>query len=142
MWKMTIDQAIFQLVVTLIMYFVGPETLNYDHSSPGKILQLDTVIFNSFVWTQINEFNNRRLDNKFNIFEGPHRNQFFIFINCLMVSLQVGISLSAAGRSRFPRKASTEPCGLSPSPWRRSRSHGPWSSGACPTSGSEPSCES
>lgn len=38
-----------------------------------------------------NEFNNRRLDNKFNIFEGVHRNQFFIVINCLMVGLQVAI---------------------------------------------------
>lgn len=51
-----------------------------------------TIVFNTFVWMQIfNEFNNRRLDNKFNIFEGLQRNQFFIFINCLMVGLQVAI---------------------------------------------------
>lgn len=40
-----------------------------------------------------NEFNNRRLDNGFNVFEGLHRNQFFIVINCLMVGLQVAITL-------------------------------------------------
>jgi len=92
MWKMIIGQAIFQLTVTLILYFAGPEILGYDRSSEDQMLDLDTIIFNCFVWMQIfNEFNNRRLDNKFNIFEGVHRNQFFIFINILMVGLQVTI---------------------------------------------------
>lgn len=90
MWKMIIGQAIFQLVITFILYFAGPEILGYDRSSEDKMLELDTIIFNVFVWMQIfNEFNNRRLDNKFNIFEGIHRNWFFIIINCLMVGLQV-----------------------------------------------------
>lgn len=92
MWKMIIGQAIFQLSVTLVLYFAGPEILGYDRADEGKMLELDTVIFNTFVWMQIfNEFNSRRLDNKFNIFEGIHRNQFFIFINFLMVGLQVVI---------------------------------------------------
>ncbi|KAM5344105.1 hypothetical protein ACJ41O_012642 [Fusarium nematophilum] len=92
MWKMIIGQAIFQLLVTLVLYFAGPEILNYDRSSEEKMLELDTIIFNTFVWMQIfNEFNNRRLDNRLNILEGVHRNQFFIFINLLMVGLQVGI---------------------------------------------------
>ncbi|KAK1714914.1 calcium-translocating P-type ATPase [Colletotrichum acutatum] len=92
MWKMIIGQAIFQLIITLTLYFAGPEILNYDRNSEDQMLQLDTVIFNTFVWMQIfNEFNNRRLDNKFNVLEGVHRNQFFIFINLLMVGLQVGI---------------------------------------------------
>jgi Ca2+-transporting ATPase len=38
-----------------------------------------------------NEFNNRRLDNKFNIFEGIQRNKFFIVINCIMVGAQIAI---------------------------------------------------
>lgn len=92
MWKMIIGQSIFQLVVTLILYFAGPEILGYDRSDDTKMLELDTIIFNTFVWMQIfNEFNNRRLDNKLNIFEGVHRNFFFIVINCLMVGLQVAI---------------------------------------------------
>ncbi|KAF6802691.1 plasma membrane calcium-transporting atpase 2 [Colletotrichum sojae] len=92
MWKMIIGQAIFQLVITIILYFAGPEILSYDRNSEDEMLQLDTIIFNTFVWMQIfNEFNNRRLDNKFNIFEGIHRNKFFIFINLLMVGLQVAI---------------------------------------------------
>ncbi|GKT86073.1 LOW QUALITY PROTEIN: calcium-translocating P-type ATPase [Colletotrichum tofieldiae] len=92
MWKMIIGQAIFQLIITITLYFAGPEILSYDRNNEDQMLQLDTVIFNTFVWMQIfNEFNNRRLDNKFNVLEGIHRNKFFIFINILMVGLQVGI---------------------------------------------------
>ena len=92
MWKMIIGQSIFQLVVSLVLYFAGPEILNYDRNDPNKMIELNTIIFNCFVWMQIfNEFNNRRLDNKFNIFEGIHRNFFFIGINAIMVGLQVAI---------------------------------------------------
>lgn len=92
MWKMIVGQSIFQLVVTLVLYFAGIKILGYEENNADHKLQLDTIIFNTFVWMQIfNEFNNRRLDNKFNIFEGIHRNQFFIFINILMVGLQVTI---------------------------------------------------
>ncbi|ATY61566.1 plasma membrane calcium-transporting ATPase 2 [Cordyceps militaris] len=86
MWKMIIGQAIFQLVITLVLYFAGPQILGYGGT------ELDTVIFNTFVWMQIfNMFNNRRLDNRFNVLEALHRNHFFIFICLLMVGLQVTI---------------------------------------------------
>ena len=91
MWKMIIGQAIFQLTVTFILYFAGEKILGYDGSEHKK-LELSTMVFNTFVWMQIfNEFNNRRLDNKFNIFEGVQRNKFFIVINCIMVGAQVAI---------------------------------------------------
>lgn len=90
MWKMIIGQAIFQLVVTLVLYFAGPEILGYDRGNADQMLALDTIIFNVFVWMQIfNQYNNRRLDNKFNIFEGIQRNWFFIGINVIMVGLQI-----------------------------------------------------
>lgn len=92
MWKMIIGQSIYQLVITLVLYFAGPEILGYDRADEDKMLELDTIIFNCFVWMQIfNEFNNRRLDNKFNIFEGVLKNPYFIVINILMVGLQVTI---------------------------------------------------
>ena len=92
MWKMIIGQAIFQLTVTFILYFGGESILDYDTSNPQKKLELATMVFNTFVWMQIfNEFNNRRLDNKFNIFAGLQRNYFFIAINCIMVGAQVAI---------------------------------------------------
>jgi Ca2+-transporting ATPase len=112
MWKMIIGQAIFQLVVTLVLYFAGPEILKYDRRDEGKMLELDTVIFNTFVWMQIfNEFNNRRLDNRFNIFEGIHRNMFFIVINCIMVGLQIAIIFVGS------RAFSINPGGLDGTQW-------------------------
>lgn len=101
MGKMIIGQAIFQLVITLILHFAGMEMkdvlglkLNKD-LSPDKQHenmedQLKSLVFNTFVWMQIfNELNNRRLDNKFNIFEGIQRNYFFIGINFIMVGGQI-----------------------------------------------------
>ncbi|KAI8653638.1 Calcium-transporting ATPase [Fusarium sp. Ph1] len=89
---MTASQAIYQLVVTFALYFGGGQILKYDLNDTQQKLELDTIIFNTFVWMQIfNEFNNRRLDNKFNIFQGVQRNPFFIVITCLMVGLQVAI---------------------------------------------------
>ncbi|KAL4932534.1 uncharacterized protein BDV17DRAFT_279680 [Aspergillus undulatus] len=88
MWKMIIGQSIFQLTVTLILHF-GPTEGFLDY--PEDIRR--SIVFNTFVWMQIfNEFNNRRLDNRFNIFTGLHRNWFFIGINCIMVGCQIVIS--------------------------------------------------
>ncbi|KAJ4327742.1 plasma membrane calcium [Fusarium piperis] len=90
MWKMIIGQAIYQLAVTFVLYFAGDKILGYDTSIERQKTELDTVIFNTFVWMQIfNMFNNRRLDNKFNIFQGVQRNQFFVLITLLMIGLQV-----------------------------------------------------
>jgi len=98
MWKMIIGQAIYQLVVTFTLYFAGWSILGYSEFQGTDLEidhlheQLNTVVFNTFVWMQIfNEFNNRRLDNKLNIFEGVHRNPFFLVINCIMVGGQIMI---------------------------------------------------
>lgn len=92
MWKMIVGQAIYQLVVTFVLYFAGASILGYDTSDPVVQTELNTIVFNTFVWMQIfNEFNNRRLDNNFNIFEGIHRNAFFIIINIIMVAGQIMI---------------------------------------------------
>lgn len=98
MWKMIIGQAIYQLAVTFTLYFGGAKILGYDltwdaHFNDGLLKdQLNTIVFNTFVWMQIfNEFNNRRLDNKFNIFEGVQKNFFFIGINAIMIGGQIMI---------------------------------------------------
>ena len=92
MWKMIIGQAIYQLIVTFVLYFAGSSILGYAKSDTLLQTELDTIVFNTFVWMQIfNEFNNRRLDNKLNIFEGVHRNAFFIIINVIMVAGQIMI---------------------------------------------------
>lgn len=88
MWKMIIGQAIFQLIVTFILYYVGPSILNYEFDGA----EIRSLVFNTFVWMQIfNQFNNRRLDNKFNVLAGVQRNYFFCVISAIMISCQVMI---------------------------------------------------
>ncbi|KAK5108410.1 hypothetical protein LTR62_008366 [Meristemomyces frigidus] len=88
MWKMIIGQAIYQLTITLILYFAGNSIFNYD--TDGEHKEKQTLVFNTFVWMQIfNALNNRRLDNRFNVFEGIFRNWFFIGIFLIMMGGQI-----------------------------------------------------
>ncbi|KAI0173172.1 plasma membrane calcium-transporting ATPase [Hypoxylon sp. FL1284] len=90
MWKMIVGQAVYQLAVTFVLYFAGNAILGYDAADATQQTQLNTIVFNTFVWMQIfNELNNRRLDNRLNVFEGVHRNKFFLVINAVMVGAQV-----------------------------------------------------
>ncbi|KAF6836517.1 calcium p-type atpase [Colletotrichum musicola] len=88
MWKMILGQAVYQLAITFMLFYgketivPGPESIPDD--------QIATMVFNTFVWMQIfNQWNNRRLDNHFNIFEGLTKNYFFIAISAIMVGGQV-----------------------------------------------------
>lgn len=88
MWKMIVGQAIYQMVITLLLYF-GAEKI-FSYQSKHEKEQIPTIVFNTFVWLQIfNQWNNRRLDNNFNIFEGVTRNWFFMVINAFMVGAQI-----------------------------------------------------
>lgn len=51
MWKMIIGQAIYQLVITFLIYFGGATVL----PGPDDITdeQIQTLVFNTFVWMQI-----------------------------------------------------------------------------------------
>ncbi|TVY28219.1 Calcium-transporting ATPase [Lachnellula hyalina] len=90
MWKMIIGEALYQLAITFLLYFGSEKILSY--SSKRELDSVNTLVFNTFVWMQIfNQWNNRRLDNKFNIFEGVTRNWFFMGINVVMVAGQVMI---------------------------------------------------
>ncbi|KGO63946.1 ATPase, P-type, K/Mg/Cd/Cu/Zn/Na/Ca/Na/H-transporter [Penicillium italicum] len=94
MWKMILGQAVYQLAITFMLYFAGEKILSAHLSSEPELRakELATVVFNTFVWMQIfNEFNNRRLDNKFNIFEGMFRNYWFLGINAIMIGGQIMI---------------------------------------------------
>ncbi|KAF7589607.1 ATPase, Ca transporting, plasma membrane [Aspergillus hancockii] len=83
MWKMIIGQSIYQMVVTLVLNFAGG---HFGYS--GTVLS--TVVFNAFVWMQIfNQWNSRRLDNGFNIFEGMLRNRWFLAIQLIIMGGQV-----------------------------------------------------
>lgn len=110
MWKMIIGQAIYQLIVTYILYFGqkrgGSGLLSYANDDERE--RLNAMVFNCFVWMQIfNMFNNRRLDNKFNIFEGVQRNSFFICIALIMIGGQVMI-MFVGGRAFSVERLSGE----------------------------------
>ena len=71
---------------TFVLHFAGPHFLPYPEA------EMRTIIFNVFVWLQIfNQYNNRRLDNRLNIFVGIHKNYYFIAMNVIMVGCQVAI---------------------------------------------------
>ncbi|KAL4886566.1 hypothetical protein BJY04DRAFT_213327 [Aspergillus karnatakaensis] len=93
MWKMIIGQSIYQLVVTLVLNFKGRSILGsmIDWSDVAEGNEtLTTIVFNTFVWMQIfNQWNSRRLDNGFNIFEGIFRNRWFIGIQFIIVGGQI-----------------------------------------------------
>ena len=95
MWKMILGQTVYKLAVIFMLYFAGDQLLNpqLDSNDPElRSKQLSTVVFNTFVWMQIfNEFNCRRLDNKFNVFEGMFRNYWFLGINAVIVGGQIMI---------------------------------------------------
>ncbi|RMZ92443.1 hypothetical protein DV736_g319, partial [Chaetothyriales sp. CBS 134916] len=88
MWKMIIGQAIYQLVVTLVLYFAGARILSYQTKAEQDRLQ--STIFNTFVFCQIfNQYNSRRLDNHLNIFEGIWKNYWFIGIQFIIIGGQL-----------------------------------------------------
>lgn len=92
MWKMIMGQAIYQLVITFLLYYGVPKGLidGIISNEPLPEDEVNTLVFNTFVWMQIfNQWNNRRLNNKFNIFEGLSRNWFFIGISIIMCGGQV-----------------------------------------------------
>lgn len=51
MWKMIFGQSVYQLAVTLILYFGGAKILSYQTSQ--ELDQLRTLVFNTYVWMQI-----------------------------------------------------------------------------------------
>ena len=51
MWKMIFGEAIYQLAVTLLLYFGSTKILSY--TSGRELAQINTLVFNTFVWMQI-----------------------------------------------------------------------------------------
>lgn len=51
MWKMIMGQAIYQLVITFLLYYGSTAILSYDDELTNG--QRNTLVFNTFVWMQI-----------------------------------------------------------------------------------------
>ncbi|KNA25604.1 hypothetical protein SOVF_005140 isoform B [Spinacia oleracea] len=89
MWWNLFIQAVYQLIVVLVLDFFGQNILPLRHDSIELANEVKyTMIFNTFVLCQIfNEFNARRPD-QLNIFDGIIKNYFFIGIIALTLILQ------------------------------------------------------
>jgi len=84
MSKMIIGQAIYQTIVVLVFHFAGPTIYHLGANDTKGHSQLNATVFNIFVFCQIfNSINCRRIDNKYNIFEGMWKNWYFLVITAL-----------------------------------------------------------
>lgn len=81
MYKQIFGQSAYQTIITLIFHFLGTRILGFHNPTSHDNSVVQTLVFNTFVFAQIfNSVNSRRLDNKFNIFEGITRNPYFMVI--------------------------------------------------------------
>ena len=84
MSKMIIGQAIYQTIVVLTFHFAGPIIYGLGANDIKGHNELNATVFNIFVFCQIfNSINCRRIDNKYNIFEGMSSNWYFMAITSL-----------------------------------------------------------
>ncbi|XP_068637422.1 calcium-transporting ATPase 5, plasma membrane-type-like [Aristolochia californica] len=90
MWRNLLVQALYQVVVLLVLNFSGRSILNLKHDSNAHAEKVkNTLIFNTFVFCQIfNEFNARKPD-EMNVFRGITKNRLFMGIIVITVVLQI-----------------------------------------------------
>jgi Ca2+-transporting ATPase len=91
MWRSIIGQAIYQIIVCLTLYFIGPR-LFFPNGiyTIDQQYQMNAIIFNTFVWAQLfNEFNARILGKKLNVFKGLFNNHIFVGIWIMTAIVQV-----------------------------------------------------
>ncbi|GMY35290.1 calcium-transporting ATPase 8, plasma membrane-type-like isoform X2 [Fagus crenata] len=92
MWRNLLIQALYQVIVLLVLNFQGRKLLKLEHepiSYANKVK--NTLIFNSFVLCQsFNEFNARKPD-EFNVFKGITKNYLFFGVVGVTIVLQVMI---------------------------------------------------
>ncbi|XP_027344582.1 calcium-transporting ATPase 9, plasma membrane-type isoform X7 [Abrus precatorius] len=89
MWRNLVVQALYQIVVLLVLNFGGESILpNQDTRAQGFQVK-NTLIFNAFVMCQIfNEFNARKPD-EMNVFRGVTKNRLFMGIVGVTFILQI-----------------------------------------------------
>ncbi|KAJ4479980.1 Ca-transporting ATPase [Lentinula aciculospora] len=89
MYKQILFQSTYQIIITLILHFLGLQVLGIESSTTNNTI-VQTMVFNTFVFAQIfNSVNSRRLDRKLNIFEGVMNNWYFIGITLIEIVVQV-----------------------------------------------------
>ncbi|KAJ2776821.1 plasma membrane calcium [Coemansia interrupta] len=89
MWRMIIGQAMFQVVINLLLLNHGLEIFHLPATTSGMAV-LRTMVFNSFVFLQVfNQINCRRIQpHEFNVFANIHRDTGFILVQIFIVFAQ------------------------------------------------------
>ncbi|KAL5152719.1 Calcium-transporting ATPase 9, plasma membrane-type [Glycine soja] len=90
MWRNLIVQALYQVIVLLVLNFGGESILRNNQDSIAHTIQVkNTLIFNAFVFCQIfNEFNARKPE-EMNVFRGVTKNRLFMGIVGMTFVLQI-----------------------------------------------------
>jgi Ca2+ transporting ATPase len=103
MWRNIIGQAIFQIVVLIVLLFYGKKLFGLNYTDDTLFYEIVndvpvatektehyTIIFNAFVFMQIfNEINSRKLGAKeYNVFAGFFNNFLFIGIIIFTIGVQ------------------------------------------------------
>ncbi|WCJ28540.1 calcium-transporting ATPase putative [Euphorbia peplus] len=98
MWRNLLIQALYQVIVLLVLNFHGESVLQLENESREHATDVkNTMIFNAFVLCQVfNEFNARKPD-EVNIFSGVMKNRLFIGIVGFTVILQI-VLIEFAGK--------------------------------------------
>jgi len=110
MQRNIIGMSIYQLIVCLVLLFAGKEIfdlpckdLDHGHAAagddcPGTTLEINSIIFNAFVFMQIfSEVNSRKIEDK-NIFADIWKSDMFILIIAATIVIQV-LFMEAVGRT-------------------------------------------
>ena len=97
MWRNIFGQTFYQIFVLCIVLFLGPkifgiqETVSQSKYDEKNLVHF-TIVFQTFVFLQIfNEINCRKIDNRFNVFQGFFKNYLFLFILILTIVVQIFI---------------------------------------------------
>ncbi|RDX60545.1 Calcium-transporting ATPase 9, plasma membrane-type, partial [Mucuna pruriens] len=89
MWRNLVVQALYQVIVLLVLNFGGESILHNQDSKTHTIQVKNTLVFNAFVFCQIfNEFNARKPE-EMNVFEGVTKNRLFMGIIGVTFVLQI-----------------------------------------------------
>ncbi|KAI8321291.1 PMCA-type calcium-translocating P-type ATPase [Martensiomyces pterosporus] len=89
MWRMIIGQAVFQVVINMLLLNHGLEIFHLPRSDEGLAV-LRTMVFNAFVFLQVfNQINCRRIQpHEFNVFANLHNDTGFLLVQLFIVSAQ------------------------------------------------------
>ncbi|KAH9024004.1 calcium-translocating P-type ATPase [Lactarius deliciosus] len=116
MTKQILGQVTYQIVITLVLHFLGSRVLGFHHADDPTVQKhhddiVQTLVFNVFVFAQVfNLFNCRRLDRKLSVFDGMSKSRYFMAIITIEVAVQVPICFIGGAAFGVTRIGAREWC--------------------------------